>query len=62
MGLNFAAVLGHKIEAEGLQRLPQLLSAARAPRLAEAIKVVRALQGRVLRHTGGEAGGDRWYQ
>lgn len=37
MGLNFAAVLGHGIEAEDLRTLPHRLSAARAPRLAEAI-------------------------
>lgn len=37
MGLNFAAVLGHGIEAEDLRTLPHQLSGARAPRLAEAI-------------------------
>ncbi len=37
MGLNFAAILGHKIDAEGLRELPQLFSATRAPRLVQAV-------------------------
>lgn len=38
MGLGFSAVLGHEIDAEELRQRPQILSATRAPRLAEAIK------------------------
>lgn len=38
MGLNFAAVLGHELDADRLWDLPQLLSAARAPHLVQAIE------------------------
>ncbi len=37
MGLNFAAVLGHELEADRLWELPQVLGAARAPHLTHAI-------------------------